>query len=218
VKRTSFHRCGKLSERPEGGLSAKMPSPRRLPARPLDLLACSSLRAFERAGRRRGARHLRRRGPPFRPLAEASHIVERGALHESRLAAAAGLSQRCASTTCTPSRPFRRTRERARDRGVRARSPQPSRRQLLRRAVPSREVSAAGCAARQLASICVEAAAPVAGEALPGIDILGGSAVRLVKATSIQEVYERPFGAQGWVNGGARSLHVVDLMGEGGRR
>jgi phosphoribosylformimino-5-aminoimidazole carboxamide ribotide isomerase len=50
----------------------------------------------------------------------------------------------------------------------------------------------------------------------PAIDILGGSAVRLVKGDfDAKTVYdEDPLSAaRGWVDGGARFLHVVDLDG-----
>jgi phosphoribosylformimino-5-aminoimidazole carboxamide ribotide isomerase len=50
----------------------------------------------------------------------------------------------------------------------------------------------------------------------PAIDILGGSAVRLVKGDfDSKKVYdEDPLSAaRGWVEGGARFLHVVDLDG-----
>jgi phosphoribosylformimino-5-aminoimidazole carboxamide ribotide isomerase len=50
----------------------------------------------------------------------------------------------------------------------------------------------------------------------PAIDILGGSAVRLVKGDfDAKTVYdEDPLSAaRAWVDGGARSLHVVDLDG-----
>ncbi|HEV2922589.1 MAG TPA: 1-(5-phosphoribosyl)-5-[(5-phosphoribosylamino)methylideneamino]imidazole-4-carboxamide isomerase [Solirubrobacteraceae bacterium] len=50
----------------------------------------------------------------------------------------------------------------------------------------------------------------------PAIDILGGSAVRLVKGEfDAKTVYdEDPLSAaRGWVDAGARSLHVVDLDG-----
>jgi phosphoribosylformimino-5-aminoimidazole carboxamide ribotide isomerase len=50
----------------------------------------------------------------------------------------------------------------------------------------------------------------------PAIDILGGSAVRLVKGDfDAKKVYdEDPLAAaRGWVEGGARFLHVVDLDG-----
>jgi phosphoribosylformimino-5-aminoimidazole carboxamide ribotide isomerase len=55
----------------------------------------------------------------------------------------------------------------------------------------------------------------------PAIDILGGSAVRLVKGDfDAKTVYdEDPLSAaQGWVEGGARFLHVVDLDGAKGGR
>jgi phosphoribosylformimino-5-aminoimidazole carboxamide ribotide isomerase len=55
----------------------------------------------------------------------------------------------------------------------------------------------------------------------PAIDILDGSAVRLVKGDfDAKTVYERDplAAAQGWVEGGARQLHVVDLDGAKGGR
>jgi phosphoribosylformimino-5-aminoimidazole carboxamide ribotide isomerase len=53
----------------------------------------------------------------------------------------------------------------------------------------------------------------------PAIDILDGSAVRLVKGDfEAKTVYERDplAAAQAWVDGGARCLHVVDLDGAKG--
>jgi phosphoribosylformimino-5-aminoimidazole carboxamide ribotide isomerase len=50
----------------------------------------------------------------------------------------------------------------------------------------------------------------------PAIDILGGNAVRLVRGDfAAKTVYEEDplAAARGWVDGGARSLHVVDLDG-----
>jgi phosphoribosylformimino-5-aminoimidazole carboxamide ribotide isomerase len=50
----------------------------------------------------------------------------------------------------------------------------------------------------------------------PAIDILGGNAVRLVKGDfAAKTVYDQDplSAARGWVQGGARSLHVVDLDG-----
>ena len=53
----------------------------------------------------------------------------------------------------------------------------------------------------------------------PAIDILGGNAVRLVRATSTQRrstTRTRSSAARGWVRAGARFLHVVDLDGAKG--
>jgi phosphoribosylformimino-5-aminoimidazole carboxamide ribotide isomerase len=50
----------------------------------------------------------------------------------------------------------------------------------------------------------------------PAIDILGGNAVRLIRGDfAAKTVYEEDplSAARGWVDGGARSLHVVDLDG-----
>jgi phosphoribosylformimino-5-aminoimidazole carboxamide ribonucleotide (ProFAR) isomerase len=50
----------------------------------------------------------------------------------------------------------------------------------------------------------------------PAIDILGGSAVRLVKGDfDAKKVYDDDplSAARGWIEAGARQLHVVDLDG-----